>query len=105
MSMVSYTTVSSFEAVGAILVVALLVVPPATAFLWTKKLSSLIKLTCALGIFIALVGYYMAYLVDSSIAGMMVAVAGVVFLGSALFKSIKPNAIFGTSNATKPLEI
>ncbi|PZX46423.1 metal ABC transporter permease [Algoriphagus chordae] len=104
MSMVSYTTVSSFEAVGAILVVALLVVPPATAFLWTKKLTSLIKLTCGLGIFIAIAGYYMAYLVDSSIAGMMVAVGGVVFLGSALFKSIKPNSIFGTSTSIKPLE-
>ncbi len=105
MSMVSYTTVSSFEAVGAILVVALLVVPPATAFLWTKKLTSLIKLTCGLGIFIAIVGYYMAYLVDSSIAGMMVAVAGVVFLGSALVKSIKPNWTLGTSTPAKPLEI
>lgn len=105
MSMVSYTTVSSFEAVGAILVVALLVVPPATAFLYTKKLSSLIKLTCVLGIFISIAGYYMAYLVDSSIAGMMVAVGGVVFLGSALFKSIKPNFVFGTSTSNKPLEI
>lgn len=104
MSMVSYTTVSSFEAVGAILVVALLVVPPATAFLWTKKLTSLIKLTCGLGIFIAIVGYYMAYLVDSSIAGMMVAVAGLVFLGSALVKSIKPNLMFGTSTSIEPLE-
>lgn len=104
MSMVSYTTVSSFEAVGAILVVALLVVAPATAFLWTKKLTSLIKLTCGLGIFIAIVGYYMAYLVDSSIAGMMVAVAGVLFLGSALAKSVKPNALFGTSTSMEPLE-
>lgn len=105
MSMVSYTTVSSFEAVGAILVVALLVVPPATAFLWTKKLTSLIKLTCGLGIFIAIAGYYLAYVVDSSIAGMMVAVGGVVFLGSALIKSIRPNLLFGTSTPGKPLEI
>ncbi|SFT51630.1 manganese/zinc/iron transport system permease protein [Algoriphagus locisalis] len=105
MSMVSYTTVSSFEAVGAILVVALLVVPPATAFLWTKKLTSLIKLTCGLGIFIALAGYYAAYLVDSSIAGMMVAVGGIIFLGSAAIKGIRPNWAFGTSTPGKPLEI
>ena len=105
MSMVSYTTVSSFEAVGAILVVALLVVPPATAFLWTKKLTSLIKLTCGLGIFIATAGYYAAYLVDSSIAGMMVAVGGIVFLGSAAIKGLKPNWAFGTSTSNKPLEI
>jgi len=103
MSMVSYTTVSSFEAVGAILVVALLVVPPATAFLWTKKLTSLIKLTAAIGIFISITGYYMAYLVDSSIAGMMVAVSGIGFLGSAFVKSIAPFA-FGTSPSPDPLE-
>ncbi|WP_236032902.1 metal ABC transporter permease [Algoriphagus pacificus] len=94
MSMVSYTTVSSFEAVGAILVVALLVVPPATAFLWTKKLMPLIQLTSALGIFIAITGYYCAYLVDSSIAGMMVAVSGVLFLGTVIIKGKKSNFTF-----------
>ena len=50
MSMVSYTTVSSFEAVGAILVVALLVVPPATAYLWTRDLRPLIQLTILTGV-------------------------------------------------------
>lgn len=105
MSMVSYTTVSSFEAVGAILVVALLVVPPATAFLWTKKLVPLIKLTCALGIFISITGYYLAYLVDSSIAGMMVSVAGIVFIGSAVLRSALPNFTFGTSSAQAPLKV
>ncbi|AMQ57098.1 metal ABC transporter permease [Algoriphagus sanaruensis] len=86
MSMVSYTTVSSFESVGAILVVALLVVPPATAFLWTKTLMNLLKLTSVLGIFIAIFGYYLAFWLDSSIAGMMVTVAGIFFFGSALIK-------------------
>lgn len=104
MSMVSYTTVSSFEAVGAILVVALLVVPPATAFLWTKKLIPLIQLTCGLGIFIAITGYYLAYLVDSSIAGMMVTVGGVLFLGSALIQNILPKIHSGTSLPANPLE-
>lgn len=94
MSMVSYTTVSSFEAVGAILVVALLVVPPATAFLWTKKLMPLIKLTSALGILIALSGYYLAYLVDSSIAGMMVAVSGLLFFASVIIKGKRPRFAF-----------
>ena len=97
MSMVSYTTVSSFEAVGAILVVALFVVPPATAFLWTKKLVPLIQLTCVLGVVISILGYYLAYLMDSSIAGMIVAVSGVVFLASAFIKSKKPNFKLGTS--------
>lgn len=99
MSMVSYTTVSSFEAVGAILVVALLVVPPATAFLWTKELMKLMQLTSLLGIFISVVGYYLAYLFDSSIAGMMVTVAGVLFLLSAVIKAKRTTRISGTSLA------
>jgi manganese/zinc/iron transport system permease protein len=104
MSMVSYTTVSSFEAVGAILVVALLVVPPATAFLWTRKLKLLIQLTIVLGIGISIVGYYLAYLFDSSIAGMIVSVAGIAFLASALFKSKSFLSRFGTSRQPESLE-
>lgn len=105
MSMVSYTTVSSFEAVGAILVVALLVVPPATAFLWTKKLPDLIKITVGIGIGAAILGYYLAYLFDSSIAGMIVSVAGIAFLGSALIKSKWLNGKFGTSLEKESFEI
>lgn len=105
MSIVSYTTVSSFESVGAILVVALLVVPPATAFLWTKSLMPLLKLTAALGILIALLGYYLAFWFDSSIAGMMVTVAGISFGISVLIHSKKPIWLVGTSKSPQPFEI
>ena len=103
MSMVSYTTVSSFESVGAILVVALLVVPPSTAYLWTKSLIPLLRLTAALGILIAILGYYLAFWIDSSIAGMMVAVAGAFFFGSALIKGKWPQMIRGTSPSQESL--
>ncbi len=82
MGMVSYTTVSSFEAVGAILVVALLVVPPATAYLWTKDLRKLIQLTIALGFTVSFFGYYLAYWLNGSIAGSMASVAGLIFFVS-----------------------
>jgi manganese/zinc/iron transport system permease protein len=103
MSMVSYTTVSSFESVGAILVVALLVVPPSTAYLWTKGLIPLLRLTAALGILIAILGYYLAFWIDSSIAGMMVAVAGAFFFGSALIKGKWPQMLRGTSSSPESL--
>lgn len=103
MSMVSYTTVSSFESVGAILVVALLVVPPSTAYLWTKGLIPLLRLTAALGILIAILGYYLAFWIDSSIAGMMVAVAGAFFFGSALIKGKWPQMLRGTSPSPESL--
>ena len=103
MSMVSYTTVSSFESVGAILVVALLVVPPSTAYLWTKGLIPLLQLTAALGILIAILGYYLAFWIDSSIAGMMVAVAGAFFFGSALIKGKWLQMLRGTSPSPESL--
>lgn len=105
MSIVSYTTVSSFESVGAILVVALLVVPPATAFLWTKSLMPLLKLTAGLGISISVLGYYLAYWIDSSIAGMMVTVAGVLFGISVLIHSKKPIWWSRTSSVKEPFGI
>ncbi len=105
MSMVSYTTVSSFESVGAILVVALLVVPPATAFLWTKSLIPLLKLTAGLGILIAVFGYYLAYWMDSSIAGMMVTVAGIFFFLSAILKRKNATWWKGTPSPNPSLEM
>ena len=105
MSMVSYTTVSSFESVGAILVVALLVVPPATAFLWTKSLIPLLKLTAGLGILIAIFGYYLAYWMDSSRAGMMVTVAGIFFFLSAILKRKNATWWKGTPSPNPSLEM
>lgn len=79
MAAVSMTTVSAFESVGAILVIALFVVPPATAYLLTEKLKEMLLITVLLSVFVSASGYYLAVLVNGSIAGAMVTVAGLVF--------------------------
>ncbi|MFN4946525.1 MAG: metal ABC transporter permease [Chryseotalea sp.] len=79
MSMVSATTVASFEAVGAILVVALLIVPAATAYLLTDDFRVMMKLSIALGIFASVLGYYLAYWLDGSIAAAIAIVCGIFF--------------------------
>ena len=79
MSAVSVTVVTSFESVGAILVVAMLVVPPATAYLLTDRLSRLLALAVAIGIASAVGGYWLARWWDASIAGAMATVAGALF--------------------------
>jgi manganese/zinc/iron transport system permease protein len=79
MSMVSITTVASFESVGAILVVAFLIVPPATAYLISHNLKTMIVLSCLFGILTSVLGYYLAYIIDGSIAGAMATMAGVQF--------------------------
>lgn len=80
MSLVSLTTVSSFESVGAILVVGMIIVPAATAYLLTDRLFIMIIYSMITGIVSAVLGYYFAYLMDASIAGCMIMVAGFLFL-------------------------
>lgn len=80
MVLVSVTAVGAFENVGSILVVALMIAPPAAAYLLTDRLSHMIFLSGVFGILSAVSGYGMAYLLDASIAGSMATMAGVVFL-------------------------
>jgi manganese/zinc/iron transport system permease protein len=65
------TAVASFDAVGAILVVTLLIVPAATAFLLTDRLVTMVALAVAIGWVGAAAGYAIALPMDSSIAGAM----------------------------------
>ncbi|CAM3640464.1 metal ABC transporter permease [Marinicrinis lubricantis] len=80
MGMVSLTTVASFESVGAILVVGMLVIPAATAYLLTDRLARMILYSVLVGITSVLLGYYVSYVLDASIAGCIVTVAGVLFV-------------------------
>lgn len=80
MGAVSITVVGAFESVGAILVVALLVVPPSTAYLLTDRLGRMIAIAVVCGVLSTLGGYAMARSLDASIAGSMATVAGALFL-------------------------
>ncbi|GIO10518.1 manganese transport system membrane protein MntD [Cohnella xylanilytica] len=80
MGLVSVSTVASFESVGAILVVGMLVVPPATAYLLTDSLTRMIGYSVLVGCGSSVAGYYVARILDASISGSMVCVAGAMFL-------------------------
>jgi manganese/zinc/iron transport system permease protein len=79
MGLVSVTTVASFESVGAILVLGMLVIPPASAYLMTEQLSRMILYSIGYGVASALLGYYVSSLLNASITGSMVAAAGLLF--------------------------
>jgi manganese/zinc/iron transport system permease protein len=79
MTLVSVTAVSSFEAVGSVLVVALMITPPAAAYLLTDRLPVMLVLSVALAILSAVAGYFLARLLDASIAGSMATMTGVIF--------------------------
>lgn len=80
MGVVSVTVVGAFDSVGAILVVAFLVAPPATAYLLTERLSHLMLLATTLGGVAAVTGYYLSALADVSVSGTMASVAGALFV-------------------------
>jgi len=86
MSLVSVTTVLSFETVGAILILAFLVVPPATAYLMNQRLRVMLVWAVFWGLLAAVEGYFLARWIDGSIAGAMASVAGLNFMGVAVVK-------------------
>jgi manganese/zinc/iron transport system permease protein len=85
MGMVSVTTVGAFESVGAILVVAMFIVPAATAYLLTDRLSHMLVIAVGAGILSSVLGYQFARSLDCSIAGAMATVGGAFFLLAFLF--------------------
>lgn len=60
MAVVAVTAAASFEAVGSILVVAMLIVPPATAHLLCDRMGSMVVVACLLAIASAVFGYWLA---------------------------------------------
>lgn len=80
MTLVSVTAVGAFDAVGSVLVVALMVGPPVTAYLLTDRLPRMLWLSVLFGVLSAISGYWLARLLDASIAGAMATMVGVWFL-------------------------
>jgi manganese/zinc/iron transport system permease protein len=92
MVLVAITAVASFESVGNILVVAMLIVPPATAFLLTRRLAVMIGLSMVIAVASAVMGHVSAITVprwfgfgSTTTAGSMAACAGVLFGIALLF--------------------
>lgn len=85
MSLVSITTVASFDSVGAILVVGMLIIPAATAYLLTDQLYRMIVISMIVGILSSVLGYYVATVLDASISGCMVCAAALFFTLAFLF--------------------
>jgi manganese/zinc/iron transport system permease protein len=85
MSVASVTTVGAFDAVGAILVVALMIAPAATAYLLTTDLKKMLLLAISFGVFGAISGYWFAHWLDASISGSITTMLGLLFLIVYLF--------------------
>jgi len=89
MTVSSITTVGAFDAVGAILVVALMIAPAATAYLLTNELKRMLIYAICFGVFSAISGYWVAHWLDASIAGSITTMLGILFLTIYLFAPSK----------------
>lgn len=92
MVLVAVTAVASFESVGNILVVAMLVVPPAAAYMLTDRLVLMIGLSVVIGVLAAVTGHLSALAVpawfgyrSTTTSGMMAVMTGLMFIMAAMF--------------------
>ncbi len=88
MTITSITAVGAFDVVGSIVVVALMITPPATAYVLTRRLPHMMLLSIGIGITAAVLGYLCAMYYDVSIAGSIATMTGLLFVGALLFSPL-----------------
>jgi manganese/zinc/iron transport system permease protein len=75
----SIVIVSSFESVGVVLVIAMIIFPGATALMLTDRLPIALALSTVISGAYSLLGFHLATWLNASIAGGMTVIAGIVF--------------------------
>ncbi len=85
MTSVSVTVVGAFDHVGSILVIALMIAPPAAAYLLTDKLGRMLLYSVMIAVAAAIGGYWMARALNVNISGAMASIVGLLFLAALLF--------------------
>ncbi|VDG19498.1 metal ABC transporter permease [Lactiplantibacillus mudanjiangensis] len=102
MLVLTLVTVSALQTVGIILVVAMLITPAATAFLWTDRLETMLILAAGIGVITSIAGLYLSYSFNWASGPAIVLVAAALFLISFVcspkqafirFKRLKTKAV------------
>jgi manganese/zinc/iron transport system permease protein len=85
LTLTSVTAVAAFDAVGAVLFIAFVIIPPSAAYLLTDRLSLMLGLGALIALASSLVGYALAVRFDVSIGGMMAVMTGLFLALAFLF--------------------
>lgn len=92
MTMVAVTTVAAFESVGSIIVIAMLIVPPATALLLTHDLFKMLLIATGAAVLASITGHLGALVVpgwfgfeSTTTSGMIALASGAIFTAAWLF--------------------
>ena len=80
LSLLALTVVVALQAVGVVLVVALLIIPGTTAYLLTDRFRRMLVLAPTLATVCAVVGIYLSFYLDTAPGGMVVLTMGAMFL-------------------------
>ena len=79
MAMVAVVSVAAFNVAGSVLVVAMLIVPAATAHLLTDRLRTMLMLAVGIAVLASVLGYLGAVYLNTVVAGMMAVALGLQF--------------------------
>jgi manganese transport system permease protein len=85
LGLLALTVVTSLQAMGIILVVAMLIIPGATAFLLTRRFGRMLLVASVLGVASAVAGIYASYYLDLSTGASVVLAQALMFLAAYLF--------------------
>ena len=83
--LLSACTVSALQTVGAVLVIAMVVTPGATAYLLTDRFGAMIVLATAVGCLTSGIGAYLSYFLDGATGGVIVVLQTLLFIAAFLF--------------------
>jgi manganese/zinc/iron transport system permease protein len=87
-SMVSVTAVAAFDLMGSILVVAFLVIPGATAYLISQQLKTLLVLASIYAISAVILGFGLAWWLDTALAAAMAFMSGILFAATLIIQRL-----------------
>jgi manganese transport system permease protein len=79
LGLLALTVVVALQAVGVVLVVAMLIIPGATAYLLTDRFARMLLISPTIALGCAIVGIYLSYYLDAASGGMVVLTMGAVF--------------------------
>jgi manganese/iron transport system permease protein len=98
--LIAVTIVISLQAVGIVLVVAMITTPAATAQLLVKRFTAMIQVAALIGISAAVVGLYLSYSLDIASGAAIVILETLLFLLALAFTSIR-SRLYAARGAAK----
>ncbi|WEJ33157.1 metal ABC transporter permease [Devosia sp. SD17-2] len=93
LAMIALTIVGALQAVGIVLVIALLIAPGAIAFLLTRRFGVMLWLGVAISVGCSLLGVYISFFIDSAPAPTIVLLMSACFIVSLVLTSRRTTAV------------